>query len=34
MIKEGFPKFSLYDHRKLWQGLNAKKADGFGRVRP
>src|SRR5882672_11999847 len=34
MNKEGFPKFSLYDRRKLWQGPNAKKANGFGRVGP
>lgn len=34
MNKEGFPKFSLYDHTRLWQGLNAKKADGFGRIGP
>ena len=26
MNKEGFPKFSLYDHRKIWQGLNASDA--------
>ncbi len=34
MHMEGHPKFSIHHHTKLWQSLNAKKADGFGRVGP
>jgi hypothetical protein len=31
MKKEGFPKFAMHDHTKLWQELDAKKSGGLGR---
>ena len=34
MHKEGYLKFTLYNHTKLWQSLNAKNEDGFGAVGP